>query len=352
MIFLTGVPGFLGTRLLRALAADRPEASFGLLVQPKFEDRARQVLDAHGLTDRAEVLPGDITAPDLGLGAQYDAVADRITVACHLAAVYDLGVPRDVGRRVNVEGTLHVLDLLAASPNLERFGYVSTAYVSGRRTGTIREDELAHDAGFKNFYEETKYHAEALVQERMDAIPTTIFRPGIVVGDSTTGETDKFDGPYFVLRALRRLPRYTLMTRIGAGTEPVNLVPVDFVVSAMTHLLKADAHAGTVFHLTDPQPLTAQALLDLFGDLLDKRVAYVPVPSGVARALMRTGVGRYLGIAPELVDYFDHPSRYDSSHTRQALEGTGIACPPLPDYAPRMVEYMRRHDDVRSTAMY
>jgi nucleoside-diphosphate-sugar epimerase len=352
MIFLTGVPGFLGTRLLRALAADRPGASFGLLVQPKFEDRARQVLDAHGLTDRAEVLPGDITAPDLGLGAQYDAVADRITVACHLAAVYDLGVPRDVGWRVNVEGTLHVLNLLAASPTLERFGYVSTAYVSGRRTGTIREDELVHDAGFKNFYEETKYHAEALVQDRMDAIPTTIFRPGIVVGDSTTGETDKFDGPYFVLRALRRLPRYTLMTRIGGGTEPVNLVPVDFVVSAMTHLLGTDAHAGTVFHLTDPQPLTAQALLDLFGDLLDKRVAYVPVPPGVARALMGTGVGRYLGIAPELVDYFDHPSRYDSSHTRQALDGTGITCPPLPTYAPRMVEYMRRHDDVRSTAMY
>jgi len=352
MIFLTGVPGFLGTRLLRALAADRPGASFGLLVQPKFEDRARRMLDTHGLTDRAEVFPGDVTASDLGLGSRYDAVADRITVACHLAAVYDLGVPRNVGWRINVEGTRHVLDLLAASPNLERFGYVSTAYVSGRRTGLIRENELVHDAGFKNFYEETKYHAEVLVQDRMDEIPTTIFRPAIVVGDSTTGETDKFDGPYFVLRALRRLPRYTLMTRIGSGTEPVNLVPVDFVVSAMTHLLSAGGHSGPVFHLTDPQPLTAQALLDLFSDLLDKRVGYVPVPSGVARALMGTGVGRYLGIAPELVDYFDHPSRYDSTRTQEALEGTGITCPPLPDYAPRMVEYMRRHDDVRSTAMY
>jgi nucleoside-diphosphate-sugar epimerase len=352
MIFLTGVPGFLGTRLLRALATDRPDASFGLLVQPKFEDRTHQLLDTHGLADRAEVFPGDITAPDLGLGPRYDAVADRITRACHLAAVYDLGVSRDVGWRVNVEGTRHVLDLLAASPNLERFGYVSTAYVSGRRTGLIREDELVHNAGFKNFYEETKYHAEVLVQDRMDDLPTTIFRPAIVVGDSTTGETDKFDGPYFVLRALRRLPRYTLMTRIGAGTEPVNLVPVDFVVSAMTHLLDADAHAGTVFHLTDPRPLTARALLDLFSDLLGKRVAYVPVPPTLARALMSTGIGRFLGIAPELVDYFDHPSRYDSTRTQEALDGTGLSCPPLPDYAPRMVAYMRRHDDVRSSAMY
>ncbi len=352
MIFLTGVPGFLGTRLLRALADRHPDASFGLLVQPKFETKAQQVLGDLDLADRATLFPGDITEPDLGLGDRYDEVAEAVTMACHLAAVYDLSIPRTVGWRINVEGTRHVLDLLAQSPNLERFGYVSTAYVSGERTGTIYEDDLVHDAGFKNFYEETKYHAEVLVQDRMDAIPTMIFRPGIVVGDSTTGETDKFDGPYFVLRALQRLPRYTLMTRIGSGTEPVNLVPVDFAIEAMTHLLSHDDPVDTVFHLTDPQPLTTQAMLDLFSDLLDKRVAYVSVPSGVARALMGTGLGHYLGIDPELVDYFDHPSRYDSSHTQAALAGTGISCPSLPSYAPKMVEFMRRHADVRSEAMY
>ncbi len=352
MIFLTGVPGFLGTRLLRSLAEHHPDASFGLLVQPKFEAKAQHVVEDLGLAGRAELLPGDITEPDLGLGDRYDTVAETITLACHLAAVYDLSIPREVGWHVNVEGTRHVLDLLERSPNLDAFGYVSSAYVSGERTGTIYEDELVHDAGFKNFYEETKYHAEVLVQDRMDDVPTAIFRPSIVVGDSETGETDKFDGPYFVLHALQRLPRVTLMTRIGSGTEPVNLVPVDFVIDAMTHLLGHDEHVGTVFHLTDPQPLTTQAILELFSELLDKRVAYVPVPPGVARALMGTGLGRYLGIAPELIDYFDHPSQYDSSHTQAALEGTGIACPALPDYAPRMVEYMRQHADVRSTAMY
>ncbi|WP_263789220.1 SDR family oxidoreductase [Salinibacter sp.] len=351
MTFLTGVPGFLGTRLLRRLAAAAPERSFLLLVQPKFEDRTHTLLADGGLADRATVLPGDITEPDLGLGAHYDAVADRITRAVHLAAVYDLTIPREVGWQVNVEGTRHVLDLLAQSPNLERFGYVSSAYVSGGRTGTIREDELVHEAGFKNFYEETKYHAEVLVQDRMDAIPTLVFRPGIVVGDSETGETDKFDGVYFVLNALRRLPRYTPMTRIGSGTEPVNLVPVDFVVDAMGHLLGTGGHAGTVFHLTDPRPLTAQAIMELLADLLDKRVAYVPVPPALARAMMKTGVGQALGLAPELIDYFDHPSHYDASNTRAALDGTGIDCPFLPDYAPAMVNYARRHD-ARSGAMY
>jgi len=352
MIFLTGVPGFLGTRLLLSLADQFPESSFGLLVQPKFETTAQQVLDDLDLSERASLFPGDITEPDLGLGDRYDEVAEQITMAVHLAAVYDLSIPRDVGWRINVEGTRHVLDLLSQCPNLERFGYVSTAYVSGRRTGTLYEDELVHDAGFKNFYEETKYHAEVLVQDRMDEIPTMIFRPAIVVGDSETGETDKFDGPYFVLHALQQLPRYTLMTRIGSGTEPVNLVPVDFAIAAMTTLLGDDANRDTVFHLTDPQPLTTQAILELFSDLLDKKVAYVPIPPSVARTLMGTGVGRYLGIAPELIDYFDHPSRYDSSHTQAALDGTGITCPSLPDYAPKMVDYMRRHRDVRSEAMY
>jgi nucleoside-diphosphate-sugar epimerase len=352
MIFLTGVPGFLGTRLLRALAEAQPESTFLLLVQPKFEGRTQTLLADLGLADRAEVLPGDITEPDLALGDRYDAVAGRVTQAVHLAAVYDLTIPRDVGWRVNVNGTRHVLDLLAHSPELERFGYVSSAYVSGRRTGTIYEDELVHDAGFKNFYEETKYHAEVLVQDRMDAIPTVIFRPSIVVGDSETGETDKFDGPYFVLRALQKLPQYTLMTRVGSGTEPINLVPVDFVVAAMVHLLSTGEHEGTVFHLTDPQPLTTQAILDLFADLLDRRVAYVPVSPSVAHAMMDTSVGRVLGIAPELIDYFDHPSRYDATNAQAALDGTGLGCPAFPDYAPRMVEYMRHHDDVRSTAMY
>ena len=351
MIFLTGVPGFLGTRLLESLAEANPEHSFFLLVQPKFEGRTHDLLDDLTLADRATVLPGDITEPDLGLGDRYDEVAGQITRAVHLAAVYDLSIPRDVGWQINVDGTRHVLDLLVQSPNLERFGYVSTAYVSGQRTGTIYENELAHDAGFKNFYEETKYHAEVLVQDRMDEIPTLIFRPSIVVGDSQTGETDKFDGPYFVLNALRTLPKYTLMTRVGAGTEPVNLVPVDFVIDAMTHLMTTDGHEGTVFHLTDPQPLTTQSLMELFADLLGMTVAYVPVPPGVARGLMNTGVGRVLGIAPELIDYFDHPSHYDASNTRAALEGTGIECPSLPDYAPTMVEYARRHDR-RSSAMY
>lgn len=350
-VFLTGFPGFLGSRLVRDLAAQHPEASFRLLIQPKFQTQSEQVLTGLGLRDRAQLLLGDITEPDLGLGSALDTLQQETTHAFHLAAIYDLTIPRAVGWTVNVDGTRNVLDVLEACGQLELFSYISTAYVSGKRTGVIYEDELVHGDGFKNYYEETKYHAEVLVQDRMDTIPTVIFRPGIVVGDSTTGETSKFDGPYFILQALRKLPKVTFMTKVGSGTNTVNLVPADFVLGAMTHLARAE-HAGTVFHLTDPHPMTTQEILELFTGLMEMRAAFIPVPPKLARSLMQTGLGQYLGISPELIDYFDHPSRYDCSNTLQALEGTDIACPPLSSYAHRMLEYLKAHRDVRATAMY
>lgn len=352
MIFLTGFPGFLGTRLIRSIAENRPDASFLLLIQPKFDTKASGVLKRLGLEDRAELVHGDITQPDLGLGDRRSDLAHKITEAWHLAAVYDLSIPRDIGWKVNVDGTRHVVDLLEQAPNLKMFSYISTAYVSGKRTGTIREDELVHDSGFKNYYEETKYHAEVIVQGRMEAVPTIVYRPAVVVGDSETGETAKFDGPYFILKALQKLPPVTLMTRIGSGTREVNLVPVDYVIDAMTYLSRQTELAGSTFHLTDPHPLTTQGVMETFTKLLDMKVAYVPIPPGVARALMSTGVGRALGISPELIDYFDHPAHYDTSKIQAALEGSGIECPKLPEYAPNMVEFMRKHAEVGSEAMY
>jgi thioester reductase-like protein len=351
VIFLTGFPGFLGTRLVRALADTYPDAHVHLLVQPKFAAQAKGVLGDLRLAPRATLVEGDITQPDLGLGTRRNALAAEVTRAFHLAAVYDLTIPRDVGWAVNVAGTRHVMDFLASCPKLEHAAYVSTAYVSGRRTGLVREDELMHAAGFKNFYEETKYHAEVVVRARMGEVPATVMRPAIVVGDARTGATAKFDGPYFILGALRRLPRLTLMTRIGTGRHPVNLVPADFVTDALVALARPE-HAGATFHLTDPNPATQQELMEAFVDRLGMRAAYVTVPPALARRLVATPVGRTFGIAPELVDYFDVPVTYDSTRTQRALAGTGVACPPFLSYVDHIVDYVERHADARATAMY
>jgi nucleoside-diphosphate-sugar epimerase len=104
-------------------------------------------------------------------------------------------VARELGVRVNVDGTRNVLDALERCSTLTRLYYFSTCYVSGRYAGPFSEDDLEVGAPFNNYYEETKHLAEADVRRRMAAgIPATIYRPSIVVGDSCTGETQKFEG--------------------------------------------------------------------------------------------------------------------------------------------------------------
>ncbi len=253
-ILFTGFPGFIGERLLPRLLERRPDAAFVCLVQKHFADaaaRSRAEIEARHpyARGRIVIVDGDITRPDLGLG-EAPAVLPSLTAAYHLAAVYDLAVSRDLGMRVNVEGTRNVLRFLARAPRLQRLHYVSTAYVSGTTTGVFRETDLDVGQRFKNFYEETKFLAE--VEVARSGLPATIYRPAIVVGDSRTGETGKFDGPYFTLSAMERVPSPGLFIKVGWGRNPANLVPVDFIIDALAGLAEAAASGGKTYHLTDP----------------------------------------------------------------------------------------------------
>src|SRR5437588_62080 len=197
-------------------------------------DRAREVaarLDGQ----RIEILEGDIGERALGLSDdQLQQLQKEVRIAYHLAAIYDLSVPLELAQRVNVAGTGNVLELCAGCQQLERLNYVSTAYVAGDRKGVVYEHELALGQAFKNHYESTKFQAELWVQLRMRDIPTTIYRPAIVVGDSRSGETEKFDGPYYILRTISRVvQRGGPIAQMGSDDSPFNVVPVDFIVSAI-----------------------------------------------------------------------------------------------------------------------
>jgi nucleoside-diphosphate-sugar epimerase len=295
---------------------------------------------------------GDITSPGLGLEGKAEArLRDRLTSAYHLAAVYDLAVTRALGMKVNVEGTRNVLELLRKARRFERLHYVSTCYVAGDTTGVFKEDDLDVSQGFKNFYEETKYLAEKDVAA--SGLPVTVYRPSIVVGDSRTGETAKFDGPYFTLTAMERVPSGTLFFRIGSGKNPANLVPVDYVVEAMAQLAGAKESAGRTYHLADPHPLSAFEVGELFARELGKSFNYLPVPKGIAKALFRPGiVQKTFGMPVETIDYFDHPCRFDTARAVHDLAARGVVCPRLPDYVGKLVEfYGKKKGEVRRSAM-
>ena len=354
----TGFPGFIGMRLLPRLLELQPEVSFECLVQERFLGAARtsigeiEARHTH-VRGRIGTVVGDITLANLGL-PERDAVKLRrnLVGAYHLAAVYDLAVRREVGMRINVEGTRNVLEFLAGAPRLQRLHYVSTAYVSGKATGIFRESDLDVGQGFKNHYEETKFLAE--VEVVRSGIPTTTYRPGIVVGDSRTGATGKFDGPYFVLTAMERVPSPGAFVRVGSGRNPVNLVPVDFVVEALARLSsRAAGEGGKTYHLTDPQPISAQEIAELFAQCLGKAFAYLPLPLSLAKRFFAPGaVQRFFGMPAEHLDYFDHPCRYDATEATRDLQALGITCPRFPEYVEKLVAFYRANQGtVRREAM-
>jgi thioester reductase-like protein len=358
-ILLTGFPGFLASRLAGPLL-DRTDAATRLvcLVQDKYRARAerrvakivRQREDRDA--GRIELMTGDIAEPDLALGARLRPLQQEITEIYHLAAVYDLTVSREVGTRVNVEGTRHMLHVAESCSELRRFQYVSTCYVSGRYGGLFTEDDLQKGQRFNNYYEETKYRAEVAVQRKMDeGLPATVYRPGIVVGDSETGATQKYDGPYPLIQWMLRWDDIVPMPALGdPATYTVNVVPCDFVVDAIAHLSGLEASEGRVYQFCDPHAPTVEEFLDTLARAADRRFLFVPVVPGLARLSLQAvpGLAEYTGFLPDVVDYFTHPTTYNCRNVHEDLKGTGIACPPLPSYAHRLVDFMREHPDLAS----
>jgi thioester reductase-like protein len=357
-IFFTGFPGFLGSELLWRVLERSPAATGLCLVQPKFEDlarrRAAELEAAHpGVKGRIAIALGDITAPGLGLAP---GAAEDVTEIFHLAAVYDLSVTRELAMKVNVDGTRHTLDFAAACPRLERFHYVSTCYVSGRYDGTFTEADLVKGQTFQNFYEETKYLAEVDVQERMKAgLPVTIYRPGIVVGDSHTGATQKFDGPYYVIRWLLKQPAFLAFLPVPGNPKNyvVNVIPRDYVLDALLHLSGLPQSKGKVYQLAEPNPLTVDEILRVTAQATGRRVLRIPLPKGLAKWSLRSvpGVFRLMQIPAASVDYFVHPTRYTSDNTQADLAGSGITAPPFASYAPHLAAFVRANPDIESKAM-
>jgi thioester reductase-like protein len=354
MRLLTGFPGFLGTEFITRLL-QQTDASFLVLVQEKFEELAKAqiaLLEAGipGATGRVRPVIGDITLPGLGLPAGFSL--QGITEVDHFAAIYDLNVKESLARLVNIEGTRNVLDFARGLPDLRALHYVSTCYVSGRFGGTFLESDLEKGQVFNNFYESTKFEAERLVRARMkDGLPAVIYRPSIVVGDSRTGATRKYDGPYFVIQWLLRQGKSALLPRLGDPSKfTINLVPSNYVLDAMVRLSQQPSSIGQTFQLADPRPYTIGKIVDILARDCERSLIQIPLPKNFAKFAVSAvpGLEGWLGIPRGALDYFVHPTRYDTSETLRSLQGTGIECPDFSSYSKTLVEYMKENPGVRS----
>src|SRR5918996_2151495 len=280
----------------------------------------------------------------------------------HLAAIYDMTADAESQRLANVEGTREAVKL-AEALDAKRFHMVSSIAAAGLYKGTFTEDMFDEAEKVDNHpYFQTKHESEAVVREECD-VPWRVYRPGIVVGHSETGEMDKIDGPYYFFKVLQRardmLPQW--FPGVGVEGRRINLVPVDFVAKAMDHIAHLDGIDGRAFHLTDPNPLTAGEVIDTFAQAAHAPQTSVRLPAGATRSLAPilksilnvTPLGNAafdlvladMGIPRSVLVYVNWPTHFDSRQVQAALEGTGITPPPLAAYAGKLWDYWERHLD-------
>ena len=356
--FVTGATGFIGRQLLPLLLA-RDDDVFVLIRKSSVErfERHRRRLDPSG--QRLHVLGGDLTEPGLALEA---ADRDRLRggQVFHLAAVYDLTAPEEETERANVAGTRNVV-AVANEIGASRLHLVSSIAVAGRFKGTFTEAMFDEGQDLEHAYYRTKHESERIVREEA-TVPWRIYRPGLVIGSSETGEADRVDGPYYAFKLIQQMrdafPQWVPF--IGPEGGPFNLVPVDFVAKSIDHIAHVDALDGRAFHIVDPAPLSLGDTLNTFCRAahapefalrIDRRMArmlpggFSAVGSLPAVKRMREQALARLGIPEAAFTYMDYPATFDATEAQAALSGSGIVCPPLHDYAWKVWDYWERHLD-------
>jgi len=347
-IFITGFPGFIAGRLVERLA--KSDTQFFLLVQSEFVEKAMSEIEeiadfTSTPLENFVIVEGDITKTDLGISEDdLETIRYETTDVFHLAAVYDLAVPKDIAFSVNLDGTKNVNEFVKTVRRLRRYNYISTCYVAGKREGEILETDLSDDAGFRNYYEETKYLAEAEVEKLKGKYPVTIFRPSVVVGDSKTGETAKYDGIYYLIKYLRKAPMLLRILNVGNSQVRLNLVPVDFVVEAIVALAHDKKANGKTIALADPEPLSTAQLFDAIAvDLTGRKSEFGP-PVKLAEWFLNTRISPSLtGLPHNGVPYFFLSQTYDTTVADKLLKPHGIACPNFTTYVTNLLDFVEEN---------
>jgi NAD(P)-dependent dehydrogenase (short-subunit alcohol dehydrogenase family) len=356
--FVTGATGFIGRHLLAELL--KRDGTIYVLVREGSRGKLDATLQRLGAAEgRIVAVPGDLSKPGLGV----EGFDERIDHLFHRAAVYDVEADEEAAERANIDGTRHVIEF-ANAHDVGRFHHVSSIAVAGDYRGVFQEDMFDGGQVLPHHYHRTKYESERLVREEVEA-KTLVFRPGMVVGHSETGEMDKIDGPYYFFKLIQKL-RHALPEWVplaGPQGGQTNIVPVDFVARAMDHIahLPDDELPGGTFHLVDPEPMTVGEALNAFAKAahapqfamrIDQHMTNV-IPQPVRAGLMalptvkriRNQIYRDLGIPPAAMENRDFHCKFDARDTQRALTGTGIAVPPLSTYAPRLWDYWERNLD-------
>jgi NAD(P)-dependent dehydrogenase (short-subunit alcohol dehydrogenase family) len=361
--FVTGATGFIGRNLIEGLLAR--EGDIYVLVRAGSADKLGGLIERWGptATERIKPITGDLGRPNLGVS---DADLETLKQAgidhfFHVAAVYDMTADEERNRVANVEGTRNAVALANAIP-AARFHHVSSIAAAGLYKGLFREDMFDEGQKLDHPYHRSKFESEKLVRTQL-SMPWRVYRPAIVVGDSRTGEMDKIDGPYYFFTAIKKarhlLPGWFPL--VGPELGYTNIVPVDYVADALDHIAHQDGLDGQAFHLTNPKSQRSGEVMNTIAKAAHAPQMSLRIDSKLLQALPKGTIGMLMqlpaakgvrkailadfGIPDEVLGYIALTPQFDTRDTERALEGSGIAVPPLDSYADKIWDYWERHLD-------
>ena len=364
--FVTGATGFIGKRLVKKLL-QRKGATVHFLIRQESEEKVAGLREYWGLTDtksqgRAVPVFGDLKGKKLGVSAEtVKTLKGQVDHFYHLAAVYDLEADEESQIAVNVDGTRNTVEF-AKAIDAGHFHHVSSIAAAGLYEGVFREDMFEEAENYDHPYFMTKHESEKIVRKECK-VPWSVYRPAMVVGDSTTGEMDKIDGPYYFFKLIQRMRQLLppWMPSIGLEGGRVNIVPVDFVVDALNAISHKQGIAKQCYHLVDPVGYRVGDVLDIFS-----KAAHAPkmnifvnaallgfIPRSVTKSLMalapvrrvRSAIMKDLSLPEDMMTFINYPTRFDCRGALAMLKGTGVECPNLKDYAWKLWDYWERHLD-------
>jgi len=252
-LLITGATGMLGRELVPLFLKKSNFDIYLLLHQhskilnkKKLLSNLYQIAPSKNL-DKLHLLIGDIAKPTLGISKKDRVKITRvITDIIHAAALTRFDLNIDEIRKINVKGTKNIINFAKQCKNLRQLSFISTPYISGKRTGKIFENERAHDSGFVNTYEQSKYEAEALIEKVGNQLPVSIYRLSTMIGNSKSGKVTHFTVPHLSLRIM-----YLGLVAMIPGTPDysIDLVPSDYAAKVIFELYTNFFKPNKVFHI-------------------------------------------------------------------------------------------------------
>lgn len=283
-ILFIGGTGFIGQRLVRKLYSSGQ--NIFLVVRSESQEKARRMFaDLEGIT----FLRGDIENTDiLADVAQVNKAGEQIECVIHMAANYKLDISSKEAYLQNVVGTQNVLKFLPRLKNLKYFHYFSTYAVNQKVEGKFGENDLiGENSSFFDQYAKSKNNAEHIVRKLVPKdISTVIHRPGIIVGDSQTGERDKEDGPYYFFNFINETKKFSsIAERIKYLPLPVMaqsfmpVLPVDTLVEWSSRIiLEPKGGQLSCYHLVPKTKIRTKDFLQHSIELLNSPLKIVSLP--------------------------------------------------------------------------